>query len=126
MFSQNSNIWKDETCANYVVERLVKQQPNENEVAYLQKMIKHMDYKGNHVLTQLLKDAFPHYNWSNSLASVGKKAQYTLKECIGKLFTGDNSVMVEEYKHPEMSHLELDYFFPQYNLAFEYQVKSFK
>lgn len=116
-FSQSLDIWKDEHLANYFVEYL-KKQP-ENELFYVYKIIKEMGNKENQTLSHMLKYAFPKYSWSTSLQS--KKAQYTLKECLEQLFPNDNT-MLQEYKHPEIIQLELDYFFPQYKLAFEYQV----
>ena len=49
-----------------------------------------------------------------------KKSQYLLKSMITTIFP--KYEIVEEYRNPELEMLELDYFIPELNLAFEYQV----
>jgi hypothetical protein len=114
-FSQNSDIWADRHLANYFVEWLKKQAEKEKS-HFLQEIAKN---EITSPLIQLLKTEFPLYKWASTS---GKKTQYVLKECLGMLFNKENTILLEEYKHPDISNLELDYFFPQYNLAFEYQV----
>ena len=120
LFSQlESDIWTNERLANSFVEWL-KKQP-ENEISQVAKVVKNKKQK-NVLLPQLLQSAFPKYSWINTVGIPGKRTQYILKQYLDILFPGNqNSEMLEEYKHPEMN-LELDYFFPQYKLAFEYQV----
>ena len=122
-FAQVTDMWTDEKTASYLVERLKK---HRSEVSFLNKMIKSMDYKELFPLTKMLKENFPEYSWQTQFSPVGnKKHQYMLRECIGELFSGENSVLLEEYRHPEINSLQLDYFFPQKKLAFEYQVFIF-
>ena len=118
---QYSNIWTSEHLATYFVEWL-KKQPS-SEILHVQSAMKYMRKKGDFALVQQLKAAFPQYSWIITQASAGRKAQYELKQCIEKLFNKEkNNVLLEEYKHPDIANLELDYFLPQYNIAFEYQV----
>ena len=119
--SSSSSIWEDEYLANYFVEWL-KKQP-ETELPFLHKMISNMANKGSYPLTQTLKAAFPNYKWAVFAQSgLSKKSQYILKECLDVLFNRGNSVLLEEYKHPDITNLELDYFYPELKIAFEYQV----
>ena len=74
-------------------------------------------------LTQILKTAFPQLNWTSKGSYLLKKSQYMLKQCIEKLIK--DVIVLEEYKHPNISNLELDFFLPQYKIAFEYQVSIF-
>ena len=113
---QISDIWTNEQQASYFVEHLQKQ--SEHEISYVNKIIQDMGNK-DAMLIKLLHNAFPKYNWTS-----GKKSQYVLKACLGNIFP--NAVALEEYRHPDVSNLELDYFYPLYNLAFEYQVESEK
>lgn len=113
-FSHKS-IWTDEALASYYVQKLAV-----DEAQFLHHTIKKMGVKGNSILVQLLKNAFPEYSWS--ISKIGKKTQYILKECLENILKGEQ---LEEYKHPEITNLELDYFYPQYKLAFEYQVFAF-
>ena len=32
--------------------------------------------------------------------------------------------MLQDFRHPDIGNLEFDFYFPQYKLAFEYQVQS--
>ena len=118
LFTKITDIWNDEQTANYFVEKLKKSE--EEELLFLQKIIRNMGLKGHYSLIQLLKSSFPNYVWATFLS--GKKAQYVLKECLKIIFPFENNVLLEEYKHPEITNLELDYFYPHLNLAFEYQV----
>ena len=119
-FSQSFDIWTDLNCANYFVEYLKKQ--TERDVAYVHKIIRNMDYKIDTPLTQLLKSAFPQYIWRTTTPTSSKKSQYILKQSLKELFPGENTVLLEEHRHQHVDNLELDYFYPQYNLAIEYQV----
>ena len=114
------DIWSDESLANYFV-RWLQKQP-EKEVFNIQETMRTMKRKGDFVLSQSLKNAFPRYNF-NSI-KIAKKTQFVLKECIQNMFLNKEKdfVLLEEYKHPDIANLELDYFLPQYNIAFEYQV----
>ena len=113
------DVWTDEPLAKRIVEWLKKQ--SDTEISYVDRLVREMGKKGTFPLTQMLIAAFPQYKWVVSLPTTGKKSQYMLRQCLGKLFTSD-TVILEEYHHPDVAGLELDYFFPQYNLAFEYQV----
>ena len=117
----HSDIWTDENLANYFVEWL-KKQP-EREVGLVSQLV--LEKKSIYPLTQILRAAFPQYKWINSKALSSKKSQYVLKECIEKIFNKEKShlLLLEEYRHPDISNLELDYYLPQQNLAFEYQVR---
>lgn len=119
-FVQSNDIWNDEHLANYFVDYLKKQQ--ENEVVYVNKVLKEMEYSANSILQQALKKEFPKYSWMTSLPARSKKTQYMLKECISKIFSDEDTILLEEYSHPEVTNLQLDFFYPQFNLAFEYQV----
>ena len=113
--SQHTDIWKDENCAGYFVEWL-KKQP-ETEIFYSHKVVEEMGYKQSFPLVQMLKTSFPKYNF---LPTTAKKSQYVLKECLDELEL--DSELVEKYKPPQIPNLELDYFYPKLNLAFEFQV----
>ena len=123
LFSQQeSGIWNNESLSKVFVEWLKKQ--TKQEVSYTNHLIKDMKI-GSNLLTQLLTATFPQFKWIISVTSPSsKKSQYMLKECIVKLFSDDKKepVLLEEYKHPDIANIELDYFLPQYNIAFEYQV----
>ena len=120
LFSSSKDIWTDDHLANYFVQWLKKQ--SNKEVVHVNQVIKEIR-AGNILLTQLLSKAFSQYKWPISSSSI-KKSQYMLKECIQNMFLNKEKdfVLLEEYKHPDISNLELDYFLPQYNIAFEYQV----
>ena len=125
LFKQQSDIWNDDNLANYFVEWL-KKQP-ENEISIFYQIISDMGKKGAFSLTQALQNAFPKYKWAKNVTLSAKKSQYILKEYLEKLFAsgGENTLLLmEEYRHPDVDNLELDYFLPQYNLAFEYQVNK--
>ena len=115
-----SDIWTDEKTANYFVQWL-KKQP-ESEVACLHRCVKLLRIKDSSALTRDLKTAFPKYNWFSVSPARAKKTQFMLKECINTLFFNKETVLLEEYKHPDLNYLELDFFYPEFNLAFEYQV----
>ena len=123
---QTSDVWTDEGLANCLVRWLSKQ--SENETLYIRKVIQDMGISGAYPLTTLLKASFPQFKWINNLPKSSKKSQYMLKECIENLFVNKKKdfVLLTEYKHPDISNLELDYFLPQYSIAFEYQVKRRK
>ena len=122
-FSQLADIWSDEKIANYFVNYLKN---NNKEVETVFNTIKNSEKKKNYPLTQLLKIAFPQYNWNVSVTSKTRKSQHLLKSHLHEIFPPKEVVMLEDYKHPDVHHLELDYFYPQQNLAFEYQVKRKK
>ena len=113
------DIWTNEPLSIYFVEWLKKQSPQTIEQA---RYLVNESKKSGTCLAQHLKSAFPQLHWS-SLFKITKKTQFLLKECIEKMFVGRNALLLEEYRHPDVSNLELDYFLPQYNLAFEYQVR---
>lgn len=116
--NKENDIWTDNKLASYFVEYL-KNKQTENELSFLNRVIRNIGYKGESFLIQLLKNSFPNYVWS--FGTTTKKSQYLLKEGINLLFPG--KIILEEYIHPDVK-LQLDYFLPQFNLAFEYQVKS--
>lgn len=122
-FYHTNDIWEDEYLANYFVEWLKKQ--SEKEVLYVYSVIKDMGKK-NVTLTQKLKTAFPKFSWLPSATQSTKKSQYMLKQHLEKIFPGVDTILLEEYKHPDIISnnysLELDYYFPQFQLALEYQV----
>ena len=120
-FSQVQDIWTDEQLAIYFVEKL-KKNHSEREINFILKEVKNKKFKGIHPLTQILRSAYPKHNWVSSMPALSKKSQYLLRECLHRIFTAENTILLEEYKHPDLN-LELDYFYPQFNLAFEYQVK---
>ena len=127
LFSSSSftDIWTDDHLANSFVQWLEKQP--KKTILRVQQIILGMNNKGNYILKQLLSKSLPNYTWSGSLTLTTKKSQYMLKECIENLFISDKNkdiVLLEEYRHPDISNLELDYFLPQYNIAFEYQVNK--
>ena len=109
-----SSIWTDEHLAKCFVEYL-KKQPD-IEVFYVHKVFKSMKNKEHSILPLLLKQSFPQYTWTSIR---GKKSQYMLKECLENIFK--NTEVFEEFRHPD-SILELDYYFPDHKIAFEYQV----
>jgi hypothetical protein len=92
-------------------------------------------------LMQLLSFAYPEHQWEFSRKSMGsyyKKSQYLLKVCLKTLFPQEGEFpilamltyieILEEYRHPDIEmdsrqFLALDFFYPKYKLAFEYQVK---
>ena len=49
-----------------------------------------------------------------------KKPQYILKSLLQELFP--NEKIIEEYKFNDLDNLQLDYYFPDLKLAFQYQV----
>ena len=115
-----ANIWNNENLANYFVSWLKQQK--QTEITRARLAVKNLATETNY-LVQQLSNAFPHLSWLMATSSQSKKTQYKLKECIEKLLiVQKDAVLLEEYRHPDISNLELDYFLPQYNLAFEYQV----
>lgn len=61
-----------------------------------------------------------------------KKSQYTLKNTLEQIFNVEGEkrdnleeahiyVVMQDYRHSDISGLELDFYYPQYKLAFEYQ-----
>ena len=122
LFQRESDIWNNDHLANYFVEWLKKQ--SEQEISFIKETVNNLGRNENHPLMKTFQKLYPKYRWLSSI-SKGKKSQYMLKECIEKLFVSDKNkdiVLLEEYRHPDISNLELDYFLPQYNIAFEYQV----
>ena len=114
---QNADIWHNKNLATYFVEWLKKQ--TNKEISIAEETI-HSIATENSPLIQLLTTAFPKQKW---LSRKTYKAQFFLKECIEAMFKGEENVLIlQEYKHPDIDGLELDYFLPQYNIAFEYQV----
>ena len=122
LFQNESDIWNNDHLANYFVQWLTKQP--ENEIASAHIIIKSSSHNGSSPLVVLLTRMFSQYKWHYTVSKSGKKSQFLLKECIERLFISDNIVLLEEYRHPDISNLELDYFLPQYNIAFEYQVNK--
>lgn len=110
-----TNIWNDFATASYFVKWL-KEQP-ESELAYVNRIFAQLRPQEQNTLCKLLQTAFPQYVWT---FSPSKKSQNKLKDCLERLISGE---LLQEYKHPDISHLELDFFYPQYKLAFEYQVE---
>ena len=121
--SFSKDIWTDDYLANYFVQWLKKQ--SNKDVSQVHEIVMKKSNNASSPLKEFLATAFPEYKWSSKSQS-GKKAQYMLKTCLENLFTSKDTVLLEEYRHPDVSNLELDFFFPQYKLAFEYQVKKSK
>lgn len=74
-------------------------------------------------LMKLVKKHYPDLDmnyFSHSHSLVTKKAQYLLKSMLKELFP--NQEILEDYRHPDLDYLELDYYLPDLKLAFEYQV----
>ena len=72
---------------------------------------------------KIVKNYYPdldmkYFTYGNTLQT--KKSQYTLKSILQDLFPDQE--ILEDYKHPDMNNLELDYYLPDLKLAFEYQV----
>ena len=118
-FENQGNIWNDLELAKYFIDWLKTQ--NDSEISLICQFVKENGEQRD-VLTQNLKIAFPK-KWLESPFSNTKKSQYLLKECIKTIFNKENTLVFEEYSHPDAENLELDYFLPEFNLAFEYQVK---
>lgn len=125
----NGNIWEEEDVARYYVNYLKKKQKEDiKELEYLNKFIisKRIKNSNSNILTTVLSQEFPEFKWSISSFSNLKKSQYYLKESLHTLFQGED--ILEEYRHPDLLSkypLELDFFIPKYNIAFEYQVNCF-
>jgi hypothetical protein len=91
--------------------------------------------------SQLLTIAYPNHNWEQDKNIFHKKTQLLLKSMLKIIFPQQGQKnyffmflifveVLEEYRHPDIltslgTPLELDYFYPQYNLAFEFQVTRF-
>ena len=120
LFTSPKDVWNNDQFANNFVQWLKKQ--NEIEISLVNKIVKNRGNKEQNILIASHKAAFPKYNWTNTLPTTSKKTQYLLKEYISSLFK--NATLLQEYIHPDFSKLELDYFFPEYKLAFEYQVNT--
>ena len=120
LFSQQeSDIWSTQSIANYLIEYLKNQSPT--EISNVNHIVKKIN-KTNYLLSRL-QFTFPEFNWAK-ISAIGRKSQYLLKEFIERLFKNSQDfVLLEEYKHPDISNLELDYFLPNFKLGFEYQVK---
>ena len=117
---QSHDIWQKQSLARYLAEHLQKQP--EIEVSYIHRLIRNMNIKEKNMLIQVLNLTFPQYVWlSNTLSATGKKAQFLLKDQLEKIFK--DAILLEEYRHPDTTNLELDYYYPQFKLALEYQVK---
>ena len=79
-------------------------------------------------LPQLLTSLYPDFPWEFSVKSKSpfhKKSQHLMKAMLKLIFPLND--ILEEYKHPKAigksgNRLELDIFYPQLNIAFEYQV----
>ena len=115
-FVYHEDIWNDVGLAKHFIDWLKPQ--NDREISSICNLVKDKGSK-NAVLTLALQNAFPN-KWRKSTS---KKSQYVLKECIQQIFSKENTLILEEYRHPD-ANLELDYFLPQYNIAFEYQVNK--
>ena len=87
-----------------------------------------MLYKYNHSLPKALALAYPEINWEMpDKSKFHKKSQQILKSMLKTIFPTEE--VLEDYKHPDLSSssgypLELDFFYPKINLAFEYQVNK--
>ena len=86
-------------------------------------------YSGS--MFKLLSVVYPEHEWlplkfsHRDTQTMAEKEDFKnylniLKECIKLFFTEENKdiVLLEEYRHPDISNLELDFFLPQYNIAF--------
>lgn len=74
-------------------------------------------------LPLLISNVFPEYNLNFNYKTV-KSSQHYLKACLKTLFPLEE--ILEDYKHPDIISLdglplELDLFYPKFNIAFEYQ-----
>jgi hypothetical protein len=95
----------------------------------------------------MLSVTYPGYNWkfdtdNKSKSPHNKKSQSVLKTVLKKMIPQSGKPhkytfglmrsldVLEEYRHPDIvtskgRHLELDLFYPQLKIAFEYQVITF-
>jgi hypothetical protein len=92
-------------------------------------------------MLSLLAKVYPEHDWEatpKSVTASGKKSQFLLKSALKALFPKEGSLsfeskiilfteILDEYKHPDIvspsgRNLELDFFYPRLNIAFEYQV----
>ena len=83
------DIWKDEEIARYFVQQL----KDEDEIGYVERIIRKSGNKGNFILVQLLNSKFPKFNWI-SLSSKEKKSQYMLKESLDQLFPKEEGIFL--------------------------------
>lgn len=74
------DIWNDQECANYLIQSLGRPSPQ-----ILDHLQKNLASNSDHLLLQLLSQAFPKYNWKNNNFS-SKKSQFMLKECLVMIF----------------------------------------
>ena len=114
--SRFPDIWTNWGVSNCLVDWLKQQ--SRDEISLVHNVIKERGVKGLYPLIEALRTAFPDFQWFFNPGK--KKTQFMLKYCLADLFK--NEVLLEEYKHPDFGNLELDYFYPQLNLAIEYQV----
>ena len=112
-FEYPSEICMDKHLANYFVEWLKTQ--NDKEITTVCQYVKARGEED--IITKALQAAFP-----SKWRFISKKSQYMLKTCIQQLFAKENTLILEDHRYPDVDHLELDYFLPEYKLAFEYQV----
>lgn len=83
----DTSIWEDEIIAKHFVDWLKKYPES---LKFLQTMIEKLRVKGGHLL-ELLTTTFPEYKWIANLHGAMKKSQYTLRECLKKLFPNDGN-----------------------------------
>ena len=115
--SQQTDIWTDNHLANYFVEWLKKQ--DDKEVSLVCQFVRETGKNEEIPLIKAIKTVFPNKFVKSTRT---KKSQMLLKMCVQNMFGGENTLILEDYIHPDVD-LELDYFLPEYKLAFEYQVK---
>jgi hypothetical protein len=132
-----ANIWTDEDTGKYFVDWLAR---NSEAVKYLNSNMEKMK-RTEESLLKLLSQRFPEYKWGNkSSISYFKKSQYLVKTCLKAMFPSEGNLdlcygkftfyiveVLEDYRHPDIktssnAPLEFDFFYPKYNIAFEYQV----
>jgi hypothetical protein len=91
----------------------------------------------NFSLSEILSLVNPQVEISQQSSPFYKKTQETIKAMLKTMFPQDGKIspffvnffveVLQEYRHPDLKStsgfpLELDFFFPKYNLAIEYQV----
>ena len=91
-----------------------------------QNQVREFFYIKQYKLMEIVKKFYPEIDlekfqrFSNKM---NKKSQYTLKNLLSSLF--NQYEIIEEYRDKNLLGLELDYYIPALQLAFEYQVIFF-
>ena len=69
-----------------------------------------------------LSNVYPDYDWQFTERTVTVSSNDILKDYLTQLFVKDDSTLLEDYNHS--NNLELQYFLPHHNLAFEINVNN--